>query len=317
VLYSVLYYSEQFGEPPFRKMSAAEIPYGHGQAFPAFLHLAWSVFENADNTGGSESFVAHEVAHQWWGGALAWSNYHEQWISEAFSEYSSLLYMRAILKDNKRFYRKLSTYRERIINKRKSFLGDGVECGPIWLGWRVGSGWDNYGDYQTLIYEKGAWVLHMLRSMMIDLSTFDDKPFMELLKDFYQTFKGKDPTTEDFQAIVEKHVGQKMDWFFQQWIYGNKIPKYKISYKVVPGASGKYKVAMRIRQQNVPKEFNMVVPFSVKYKDDLSSPFRVVVNGEATEFTLPELPYEPEKIDFNIYDSVLCEWQEVDWDDNK
>jgi hypothetical protein len=314
LLYSLIFYSSIFGKPPFDKMTAAELYESHGQAFPGFLQLSYYTFQTAKSDGSQESFVAHEMAHQWWGMALGWTNYHDQWISEAFSEYSSLMYMQSVLKDNDKFFKRLKKFKTSIMNSRKSIFGDGIEQAPIWLGWRTATSSANQGDYSLLIYKKGAWVLHMLRNMMMDLNTFSDERFLAMLKDFYTTYYGKDPTTQDFQAIVEKHTQQKMDWFFNQWIYGSKIPKYKVAYQTTQTPEGKFKVRMRIITENVPSDFMMVIPVLADFGDKGSAPLRIVVKGNDTEFDLPLLPMEPKKINFNILESVLCDHEMVDWE---
>lgn len=307
---SIGYYQELFGKAPFEQMTASQINAYHGQAFPGFLHLSVSTFYDGDASGWNEQFVAHEVAHQWWGGAIGWSNYHDQWMGEAFSEYSSMMYMQAVLKNNNEFFNMLKRYRKEILETRKSILGDGKEVGPIWLGYRLSSAGSTSGDYTMQIYHKGAWVMHMLRNMMMDYSNFSDERYLNMMRDFYSTYKGHDPTTEDFQNMVSKHMGQDMSWFFEQWIYGTKVPKYTVAYTTQDAGGGKFKVHMKIKQENVPPTFKMIVPIRINFGEEIGkAPLQINITGADSEFDLPLLPYKPESIDFNIYDSVLCEWE--------
>ncbi len=310
---SLLYYTSLYGPPPTDHIDAAEIYAYHGQAFPGFLHLSFITFRTGENSGNQESFVAHEVAHQWWGGGLAWSNYHDQWMSEAFAEYSSLMYMQAVLKDNKRFFKRLEEYKESIVNNRKSFLGTGLEAAPIWLGSRTVTSEVNAQDYTLIIYRKGAWIMHMLRNLMMDFDTFSDSTYLAMMQDYYKTYRGKDPTTADFKAMVDKHMKQDMSWFFNNWVYGSKVPSYTFAWKSEKQPDGQYKVRIRMKQRDVPPEFSMIMPLKLNFGDNGTAILRTVLSGESAEFDLPLLPYDPEKIEFNPYSSVLCSLETERW----
>lgn len=310
---SLLFYQKSFGKPPFEKLVAAEIPYSHGQAFPGFLHLPWWLLRSGDNSGEDEAFTAHEAAHQWWGTALGWSNYHDQWMSEAFSEYSSLMYAQAVLKDNEKFFKILRKYKKKILERKESADKHGIGVGAIWLGARTATTESTEGDYNLFIYSKGAWVLHMLRNLMYDVRNNNDDKFLAMMKDFYTTYYGKDPTTQDFQAMVDKHNGQSMAWFFDQWIYGADIPTYKVAYKKTQTPEGKVKITMRVKQEGVSNDFIMLVPIFIE--QGVQSRFiRRPIKGALTEIELPLLDSEPKKIHFNYLDSVLCDVEEEDWE---
>lgn len=228
---SFLMFTRVFGELPVKRFYATEIFGSHGEAFPGMLHLAWTTFLRNDEKGFDHIFRAHEVAHQWWGIGVDFASYHDQWLSEGFAEYSGLIYLQAALKDNALFLSWMEKFRKQLMGNRKSLFGKGTEGGPIWLGYRTQSSLTQ-GDYDLIIYLKGAWVLHMIRNLVMDPMTMKDEKFMAIMKDFFQSYVGKQATTEDFQRIVEKHVGVGMDWFFQQWVYGTEIPTYRFAYTV-------------------------------------------------------------------------------------
>ncbi|MGE5804838.1 MAG: M1 family aminopeptidase, partial [Ignavibacteria bacterium] len=301
-----------FGKIPLEQIYITEIPYSHGEAFPGLIHLSWTAFQGIEREGDLELFVAHEVAHQWWGIQVDFQTYHDQWLSEAFAEYSALWYMQLALKDNKRFFDELDSWKEAIINNRKYLFGSGQEAGPIWLGHRT-QGSETMGDYQLIIYNKGAWVLHMLRNMMINLQTMNEDKFTNMMKDFFNSYSGKKACTQDFQKTVEKHFGQNMNWFFNQWIYQTAIPDYKFSFKSSQLPDGNYKVRCRVVQENVPPEFKMPMDVLIKFENDRFARVRVEVNGQNPEFDLPKLPLEPKEIIFNDLNSVLCNLEYEDW----
>ena len=310
---SFKFFTHLFGETPVTKIYATEIPYYHGEAFPGFLHLSWLTYQNTSYDGSEQQFRAHEVAHQWWGIQVEYETYHDKWLSEGLSDYSGLLYMHATLNDNDIFFDKLESWKERILTNRVYLFGSGQEAGPISLGYRTSSK-ETSGDFDLIIYKKGAWVFHMLRSMLMDLKTFTDEKFIALLQDYYNTYKGKSASTQDFINLTTKHFNEDMTWFFDQWIYGTSIPKYKFAYKVAKTPDGKYKARCRIKQEDVPPDFRMYVNLKIDFGEDRHAMLRINVDGNTGEFDLPVLPMEPEEIIFNDLNSVLCEVEYEDWD---
>ena len=88
---------------------------------------------------------------------------------------------------------------------------DRGEPGPISLGYRVfASKDDDLDDYQTVVYKKGAWVIHMLRILMLDLKTMSDDRFTGIMRDFYLKYEGRRASTEDFRKLVEKQTEVKI-----------------------------------------------------------------------------------------------------------
>jgi hypothetical protein len=302
---SIQLFEHLFGEYPGDAICATEIPFSHGQAFPGLLHLPWQTFQWTDDWGEDEVLRAHEVAHQWWGVSVGCETYHDMWLAEGFAEYAGLWYMQWIKKDNKRFFQILDEWKNDIRSNRKYVLGSGVEAGPIWLGPRTSSTLTE-GDYFLIVYKKGAYVLHMLRNMLIDLKTMNEDAFRSLLHDFYSTYQNRDASTEDFKKMVEKHVGQNMDWFFEQWIYGTDIPTYCVSHRTFEKPDRTYFIKLRVRQEEVPDDFKMYVPITIRFKGGESARLRFTVDEPFEEFSIPSA-LKPEKITFNDFNSVLAE----------
>src|SRR5205823_4897399 len=217
-------------------------------------------------SGFEELFRSHEVAHQWWGISVNPSSYHDWWLAEAFAEYSGLMYMQAVLKDKEKFFGWLRDYRGHIMKDHTGLFSRGQQAGPIWLGYRNSTS-TTEGDYQVLIYEKGAWVLHMLRNMLIDPNTLSEEKFRRMMTDFYQSYAYKYASTEDFQRVVEKHVGMKMDWFFQQWVYGTTVPTYSFSYTATQTPEGKYLLKCRVESENVADDFKSYPFIKIDFGD--------------------------------------------------
>ncbi|MEW5799042.1 MAG: M1 family aminopeptidase [Bacteroidota bacterium] len=312
---SLRFFTHIFGPPPINELKAVEIAGGHGQAFPDLLHLSWYTFQNRleKDKGVDQAFRAHEVAHMWWGLGISWKSYHDYWLSEAFAEYSGMWYMQTVLRDNETFFERLNNYKKAILGARKYLLSSGQESGPVWLGSRTQSS-NTAGDYDLIVYKKGAWILHMLRNMAIDLKIMKEDVFQNMLKEFYRTYNGRNASTEDFQKVTEKYFGTSMQWFFDQWVYNTEIPTYTISYKLEHLPTGKYKVHCIVKQANVPDNFQMYVPFLITFGENKFARLRYLIKGPVTEFDFPILPLKPEEITFNDLESVLCEIEDEDWE---
>jgi hypothetical protein len=311
---SLSFFQHIFGESPVKQFYATEVPYSHGLAFPGLIHLSWTTFQRTDEEGYDEIFRAHEVAHQWWGIEVDFKTYHDQWLSEGFSEYAGLWYMQTILQDNKKFFTVLDKYRDEIFDNRKFLFFSGQEAGPIWLGYRTRTS-NTEGDYNLIIYKKGAWVLHMLRSMLLDLRTMNEDRFKNILQDFYQSYRDKKASTEDFQRIVEKHVGGSMEWFFKQWVYGTDLPTYRFSYKTKKREDKKFLVRYKVKQEDVPDDFQAYITLLVDFGKDRFARLRIYVTKSEDIIALPLMPLKPKKIIFNDLESALCKVKYENWEE--
>lgn len=313
---SVQFFQNSFGAAPDTHFYATEIPYLHGEAYPGLITLTWQTFQLESDAGDNEIFRAHETAHQWWGIGVDFKTYHDQWLSEAFAEYCGWWYYHEVVKNRdkneKKFYKMLENRRKEITGNRDFFFGKGKKAGPIWLGYRTLSS-ETPGDYTLVIYKKGAWLLHMLRSMYLDLNSMGDERFMALLEGFYRKYYRQKASTEDFQAFAEEFMGEDLDWFFKQWVYGTDVPEYKFAYTILPGEDGQFKALGRVSQAGVGEDFRMPVIVGVDFGGDEIAPERVLVRGPLTELELGPYPRKPEKLIFNHLESVLCEVKYEKW----
>jgi aminopeptidase N len=267
--------------------------------------LAWDTFQWTNSEGFDEMFRAHEVAHQWWGIGVRPATYRDWWLAEGFSEFSGWWYAA-------RARGSLSMYQRRLKETREDILERRGRAAPIVLGSRTGTS-RNPGDYQLTVYHKGAWVLHMLRVLLTDPDTGDDGRFLEVMNTFYQEHRGGTATTRSFREVVEGVVGVSMGWFFDQWVYGSDIPTYHFSHRFEEQADGTVKATVRVRQEDVPESFQMIVPILLDFGSDGSALVQMAVTGPVTEFELPTLPREPDQIVFNPDESVLAETHTEGW----
>ncbi len=223
------------------------------------------------------------------------------WLTEGLASFSGLWYLQSERKHNDEYFKFLDRY--------KANLKVGTRRRPA----RSGSATVYEAGYAVMIYEKGAWVFHMLRILMLDLRTKSEDRFTAMMRDYYMSYRGKPATTEDFQRVVEQHVGIPMDWFFDQWVKGTGIPAYRVAWTNEPASGGKYAVRLRVSQQNVPPDFRMPVVVSVDLGEQRFAHFRVDVRGTQAEYTSPLLPAPARDVKFNELHGVLADVNMERW----
>lgn len=304
---AISYFTTWFGPPPMDELYAAEIPSAHGQAFPGMIHLSWISFQIVRRSDMPGELRAHEVAHQWWGLGVETETYHDVWLGEGLATFASLFYRQVMLGEGEAYFDRLDEYRDDILDRRG-------KAGPIWLGPRLYTR-DTEEDYRLIVYRKGAWVFHMLRNLFLDLRGMDESNFRLVLADLYERYRGDRLSTEEFEAHLERLGGIEMDWFFDQWVYGTAIPKYRVSYAKEEREDGTHRLRVRVEQERVPDDFRMSVPAEALLANGDRVRFRMMVEGPVTEMELPPLSAEPEEVTFNLLDSVLAEVDDDGWVD--
>ena len=186
-----------------------------GQSWPGLIYMPYLAFVGSTvrhNLGfglGMSEFIdlvgPHEFAHQWWGHQIGWASYHDQWLSEGFAEFSAALVLQ-VTKGPKAYNDFWDKRRKQIFERSTRATITNDVAGPITQGGRL-STWQARGAYQTIVYEKGAYVLHMLRMLMSDPKKQNhDEDFIAMMTDFAKTYAGKNPSTADFENIVQKHA---------------------------------------------------------------------------------------------------------------
>ena len=303
------FYASVFGEPPVSHFYATEIPDLHGEAWPGIVGLSYVTFHTSDDQGAmnEEVFRAHEVAHQWWGIAVDYATYRDRWLSEGFADFSGLWYFQTRRQSMAKYFDVLDLWKSNILFRREIPV-------PIWLGHRVVTNWKwAVKDYNAIVYEKGAWTLHMLRILLLDLKTMNEDRFTSVMRTYYATYRGKSASTADFQHVAEQVTGQPLGWFFDQWIYRSDVPTYKVAWKAENAADGKVQVTLRVRQEQVPPDFLMYVPVTLDLGNDQVARLRVKVTGAESMIALPLMPAKPKSVKFNDMHGVLAEVKEVGW----
>ena len=303
---AVQFFRSQLGEPLAAELSAVETPMWRYEAYPGLVHMMLREDKMLPGPEYTPDVIrAHEVSHQWFGLSVFSATYHDAWLSEGFADFCSLWSLQASRKDAKNYFKVLDAWREKLLTNREYALGKGQEAGPIWLGARTSSS-ATPGDYNLVVYAKGAWVLHMLRNYLLDDADPSEARFRDLMRGFYQRFRGRRAFTEDFRAEVERVAGEDMGWFFEQWVYGAGVPTCRFTWTAEP-VDGQWRIRGRIERSGVPESFRFPVHVRVDFGPEQFSRQRVWVTGAVTEFELPLAPQKPTGVVFNDLASVLCE----------
>ena len=146
-----------------------QLPGGHAPGYFAMINNPPPVSpynwrnDPAAFQGFPEFFLAHELAHQWFGQAVGWKNYHEQWLSEGFAQYFAALYAKE--------RRGEGAFRD-VLRQFRRWAMEDSDQGPIYLGYRLGHIKGESTVFRALVYNKGAAVLHMLRRLLGDEAFF-------------------------------------------------------------------------------------------------------------------------------------------------
>lgn len=325
---AVQLYNDYFGPSLFKHLQLTQqTACNFGQSWPELVWIPICYYFDATvrhqlgldwgDRGYWKVVTPHEVAHQWWGHTVGFNSGRDQWMSEGFADMSASLYLSMVEKDPRKFITFWNDERELLLERdAQGFRA--IDVGPLTMGYRASNSRTGSGITRRLIYPKGAYVLHMIRMMMRD-SRNGDQNFKAMMHDFVNTYRGKAATTEEFKAMVEKHMtpdmdaegNKKMDWFFNEYVYGTQLPTYKLDYaNFEADANGGMTMNLKITQANVDDKFRMLVPVYLELEEGkVVSLGRVRLIGNSSfeqRITLKDLKNKPRRALINYYDDVLA-----------
>lgn len=325
-LNSARLFSTWFGPVPQKHVAITQQSDGFfGQSWPTLIFMPYISFLDGTQRQRlgleqAKDFVDqvgyHEFAHQWWGHLVGAATYRDQWLEEGFSEFSAALAVQHIQgwPAYDKFWRET---RKQILAKYPGNDRPHWQAGPISQGYRL-STQRTPSAYSAMAYAKGGYVLHMLRLLMREPAAPDpDARFIAMMKDFTTTYGGKLATTADFQKVVERHMipslnatgDGRMNWFFDQWVYGTDIPRYVADLKVEKADGDQWRIHGQIKQEGVGETFRALVPLQVEFgKSETATIGMLPMAGEssrAVDVKL-KLPKKPKKALVNAHGEVLA-----------
>ncbi len=295
----------KLGPPPLKTLSVSPIPGTFGQGFPGLIYLSTlSYLEPRDRPAStddvyqrlffSDILVAHEVAHQWWGNQVASSSYQEEWMMEALANYSALMLLEK-RKGIKVLDQVLDGYRQHLLSKTKA--GKTIDSvGPIRLGLRLESS-EAPQAWRMITYEKGTWILHMLRRRL------GDAAWNQLLAKVVREYQGRRLSAAGFlqeaaRLLPKGDVDPKLENFAGTWINGTGIPTLKLSASKVLGQG-------TIEQSEVDEEYSVDVPVEIVYRGGKTETQWIRTDGASTSYRL-KLAGVPVKVTLDPQNAVLA-----------
>jgi Peptidase family M1 domain len=251
-------YETILGPIPCPQLDIAEMAHGMGFAQSPSGILLVSRFKDSkgrdwglDQAGGggmADRVIFHELAHQWWGHQVGPLTDEDAWISESWAEYSSALITEAI--DKKRFHDQIDEWRRLAI--------EADPHGTIATAYRSDSlQYDT--AYQHLVYDKGPYVVHMLRTWM-----GWDK-FVKYVGGIQSKYKGTNINTDTLAREASAVMGYDMFPFFDQWVRDKGIPKVHWSWSASPDTDGKQILKIRVRQEDAENYKVLMVPITLEF----------------------------------------------------
>ena len=273
------FYSNYVGPYAYEKLANIQTPSVNGG-----METSSAIFYGEDLVTGkrderTRNVVIHEIAHQWFGNAITETTWDDAWLSEGFATFFTLLF----IEDE---YGK-DEYLKGIIKARKSVYDMSVKMPDFSI---VSERTAEKEDVTSgITYQKGAWVIHMLRNLM------GEKNFKKGIQNYYAKYFNANTTTSEFRAEMEKVSGKDLKLFFKQWLYQPINPTINASWKYDANTK-KLNVQLQQAQKylyNVPVEIGF-------YKKGASTPTILTMNLKEKDqlFSFP-LATAPEKLELD------------------
>lgn len=291
----------RFGPPALSSLVVSPIPGLFGQGFPGLIYLSLysyfspgakplAAFQDTEQMFFTDVLQAHETAHQWWGNVVTSAGYHDDWLMEALSNYSALLYQEK-RKGPRAVEIILDSYRRNLLAKTDG--GHTVESvGPIVLGGRLETS-QAPAAWKNIIYGKGSWIIHMLRRRM------GDERFLAMLAELRRRYEWRGVSTDQFRLLASEFLppdsaDPKLEAFFDQWVYGTGIPLLKLNY-AVRGRPPAVRLTGTVVQTDVDDDFTVQVPVAVEMGGEVSVVTWVRTSSEAVSFAV-SLKHSPARV---------------------
>ena len=319
---AVEFFSQRFGPYPYSSLKLTQMPGHLSQGWPGLVYLSSFAYLSTEEEEGlhlnpmqetlRQLMLAHETAHQWWGDLVGWRTYHDQWITEALANYCALMLLET--EKPEEFRKVMEQYRTDLLarNKHDEMSRD---AGPVTLGLRLNS--SHFPDgYEAISYGRGTWLLHMLRTMLLDAEAKQtratrsaqpvrDEPFVRVLRAVRERYAGKALDTQELLTAFEQELPpslwyegrRSLDWFLEGWVRGVALPHFSLrSVKYIP-KSGGTTVSGVIEQKGGPEDLVTPVPvYAVAggksfllgrvFADTPETPFRLVAPADTKKIVL-------------------------------
>jgi hypothetical protein len=272
-------YATLFGEYPFfqEKFGYSMFPWGGGMEHQENIFMGYMLFSGNHYY---DWITVHEMSHQWFGDAITCDTWPDVWLNEGFASYCEALY-----------YERMQGF-DAYVSYEQNSNGVSDPSGPIYNPSQLFDG--------NTVYNKGSWVLHMLRGVMGDSAFFQGMYAYENNPAYqYGTI-----TTREFQHAMEPYYGDSLGWFFDEWVWGMNRPIYNYSWLKQDLGNGQYEIFLHVAQ-NQPSPAPTVFTMPIKiyphinnvdtvitvWDDSRVDDFRFVVNGNPSTLAFDKVPW--------------------------
>lgn len=246
----VRFYSGRFGPYPYEKLAVVEIPlFPGGYGTTSFVMLIDKSFDAPRIDPFRREFLAHEIAHQWWGNSVFPQGMGAAWLSEAFANYSAWWYASEATGNprvlQKRVAKAAGDYFEAAAQRGEQSIYESDPYQPV-------------GARDETIYEKGGVILHMLRLQV------GDAAFKRILRRFADRYRFGKANIDDFRRVAEEEAGAPLGWFFDQWLGRKGGMELTYSFDTVPFDKSENRAVLTISQASPPYRAKMGVVLQVE-----------------------------------------------------
>ena len=249
----VAFFSREFGPCPYSSINLVFTenltPGGHSPAGLVLVQRRPAMAQRrlrddpANFSDVPGFFLAHEIAHQWWGQGVAPKNYRERWLSEGAAQYAAALWVRES--------RGEPAFRA-VLKRFGDWAFRHAKAGPIDLSYRVGHLRGEPQAYRAVVYDKGAYVLHMLRGLV------GEESFRNALTSFQADHRYGKAGTEELRQALERTSGRDLRPYFKEWVRGTAVPELRFTHRSEPLGST-FQTTVRIVATGLPGPVPLVV----------------------------------------------------------
>jgi aminopeptidase N len=239
------FFASHIGPYPYEKLADVQVA-GMGGA----MEHASAIFFGEDSVTSRPAFslVAHEIAHQWFGDSVTEKDWDDAWLSEGFATYFAAL-ATEFYAGRDAFAGAMRRSRSEVFGLEKRTPGVAVVH-------------DNLPEIQNgrapvgIVYQKGGWVLHMLRGVI------GTEKFWAGIREYYRRFRDSNASSEDLRRVMEETSGADLGWFFEQWLHRSGSPVVSGEWRY-NSAAGKIEISLAQTQPGPPYRLPLEIAVTV------------------------------------------------------
>jgi aminopeptidase N len=256
------FFVTQIGPYPYEKLANIQ-----ATGFSGGTEYASAIFYGEKGVNAGRGPVVHEIAHQWFGNSVTERDWDDVWLSEGFATYFTLLFSEH---DEGRdaFVDGLQRSRAQILQLEQKLPNSPVIHRNLSDMSKVLNG---------LVYQKGGWVLHMLRAEV------GSEQFWTAIRDYYRRYRDQNASTAELRAVFEQVSGTELGWFFSQWLARAGVPKIEGSWRYLPARKA---IEVTVSQTQAADPYRLAIEIGVRQQaGDLPRTERIELAGRSVTKT--------------------------------